>query len=451
MKRNETLRVAIDRLTTGGNGLAVVEGRSIEVRGALPGDVVDVRILALKRHSARARLEGIVGEGIGRVDAACGHFGQCGGCMWQNVPYEVQCRLKSGLVEHALESRTSLGTNGEIEFVPSPDVFFYRNKMEFSFDCPPGERSDVILGLHEKGRFDCIFNLRRCLLQSELSNRVVEETRAFAIERRLPVYGLKTHSGLLRYLVIRDGKHTGDLMANLVTSGDEFPMVHDYAEFLIGSVPEITTVLWSINRRPASVACGEELEILYGEGTLTERIEDFVFSLSPYSFFQTNTMQARNLYNTIRSFCRLDGTQRLLDLYCGTGTIGLYCSRDAGTVTGIESVIVAVQDAQKNALLNGVSHCRFIEGQVENILRDLTEEFDVVICDPPRAGIHPKALDVLLHLRIPRMVYVSCNLKTLPNDLESLVQAGYRIKQVRAFDMAPHTPHVETVVQLEIG
>ena len=449
MKRNETLRVAIDRLTPSGNGLAVVEGRSVEVRGALPGDVVDVRILALKRHSARARLEGIVEDGIGRVDAACGHFGQCGGCMWQNVPYGEQCKLKAGLVARALESLSAPRADDEIEFVPSPDVYFYRNKMEFSFDSPPGESGCVMLGLHEKGRYDRVFDVRQCLLQSELSNRVVEHTRAFAEEHRLPVYGLKSHTGLLRYLVIRDGKQTGDLMANLVTSGEEFPMVHDYADFITRSVPSITSVLRSINRRSASVATGDELEILSGKGTLTERIGDFVFSLSPDSFFQTNTVQARNLYDTIRSFCRPDGTQ-LLDLYCGTGTIGLYCSGEAGTVTGIELVPAAVQDARENALKNGVSNCRFIEGQVEKTLRDMTEKFDVVICDPPRAGIHPKALDVLLHLRIPRMVYVSCNVNALSSDLESLALAGYRIGKVRAFDMSPHTPHIETVVLLEI-
>ena len=450
MKKNDIQRVRIERLTTRGKGYAVIEKRRLEVSGAMPGDLVDVRILGMKRHSARVRVEEIIEEGIERIEPQCQHFGICGGCVWQNVPYEAQCRLKAGMVERALASMPGENAPGDIECTPSPDTFFYRNKMEFSFDAPPRDGFVTMLGLHEAGRFDSVFNLERCLLQSEISNHVVCRTRDFALEHGLSVYGLKTHLGLLRFLTIRDGKNTGDLMVNLVTSGDDFPLVGDYAA-MIGDIGDgMTTIMRSINSSKGSVAIGDECDILSGNGMITDRIGDYSFRISPNSFFQTNTSQAHNLYEAIRSFCRLDGTQRLLDLYCGTGTIGIYCSSEAKSVTGIELVESAVQDARVNVELNNVDNCMFIAGQVEKILHEDTGKFDVVVCDPPRAGIHPKAMDTLLRMRIPRMVYVSCNVRALPEDLATLSLAGYVIRDVAVFDMSPHTPHVETVVLLEI-
>jgi 23S rRNA (uracil1939-C5)-methyltransferase len=450
MKKDDVVRLSIESLTPEGVGFARIEGRALTVKGALPGDTVDIRILGLRRHSARVRLEGIIEQGISRIDARCPHFGQCGGCVWQNVPYDDQCRLKAGLVNSALGSIPGIEPVKDITCIPSPDVFFYRNKMEFSWDSHPGEERSIRLGLHEAGRYDRIFDLERCLLQSELSNHAVKSTREFAIKHGLTTYGLKSHAGLLRFLMVRDGKNTGDLMVNLVTSGEDFPLAGHWADHIMNEIPEVTTVIRSINRSPGSVAVGEERTVLSGDGSITDSIGNYTFTISPDSFFQTNTAQARSLYDTIRSFCCLDGAQNLLDLYCGIGTIGLYCSGAARSVTGIEAVGDAVTDARRNAELNGANNCTFITGQVEKLLGESTGDFDVVVCDPPRAGIHPKAMNHLVRLRIPRMVYVSCNVKVMPGDLELLSMAGYRIKAVRVFDMSPHTPYVETVVLLEL-
>lgn len=450
MKRNDIVRIRIEGLTPKGRGSATVEGRTVEVKGALPGDVVDVCVMAVRRHTARVKLEEIVGWEVERIPAECIHFGVCGGCSWQNVPYTVQCRLKTGMVRIALESAHGVESLDNIEFIPSPEKFYYRNKMEFSFDRIPREGEIVRLGLHEAGRYDRIFDMEGCRLQSELSNRIVGTTRDFCRTHNLSAYGLKSHVGLLRFLTIRDGKNTGDLMVNLVTSGDDFPLAGMYSEYLSSEIPEITTIIRSINRSKGSVAVGEEREVLEGSGFITDSIGGLAFTISPDSFFQTNTLQAENLYDTIKSFCGLDGSQHLLDLYCGTGTIGLYCAKDALSVTGIEAVDDAVSDALRNAELNGISNCSFIAGKVEKLPDDSMDTFDVVICDPPRAGIHPKAMNLLVRNRIPRMVYVSCNVRALPEDLEMLILAGYKIKQVSVFDMSPHTPHVETVILLEL-
>jgi len=450
MKRGELIRLTIEGLAPDGSGLAVKEGRKIAVRGALPGDEVDVRVLGVKRGTARVRLESVVSAGIERIDPRCPHFEHCGGCRWQNVPYEVQCCLKANLVRDSLANVPGMEIPANVEIVPSPDVFFYRNKMEFSFDAPPREEGRLFLGLHEAGRYDRVFDIDHCMLQSDVSNTLVSAARRFAEERGLTAYGLKSHKGLLRYLMVRDGKYTGDVMVNLVTSGEDFPDVGAFARVMSASVPEITTVIRSINRGKGGVTTGEEREILSGEGCIRESIGGQTFVVSPDSFFQTNPQQTVNLYACIGEFCDLSGCERLLDLYCGTGTIGLSLAAGAAHVTGIELVDDAIRDARVNAGLNGIDNIEFITGKVEDRIDESAGEFDVVVCDPPRAGIHPKALSHLLRLRIPRMVYVSCNIKALPKDLEMLAMAGYRLKDIRAFDMSPHTPHIETVVKLEI-
>ena len=451
MKRGNLLRVSIERLAPDGTGYTEVEGRKLQVKGALPGDEVDVRILALKRHSARVKLESIMTPGVERIPAKCPHFSQCGGCQWQDVPYTMQCAMKAELVWWTLSNIPGIDPFEDVKIIPSPDEFFYRNKMEFSFDSPLNSQGEVMLGLHESGRFDRVFDLRNCFLQSEFSNRAVESTRAFVNDHRLTAYGLKSHSGLLRFLVVRDGKNTGELMIHLVTSGEDFTEKENFVDHIVRDIPHITTVVRSINRRTGSVAVGEECEILFGNGFIKERIGDFTFRISPDSFFQTNTCQAENLYETIKDFSGLTGTEHLLDLYSGTGTIGIYLAENARAVTGIEIAEIAVADARKNAEMNGIENISFLAGKVEKIIDESMGPFNVVICDPPRTGIHPKALARLLRMRIPRMVYVSCNLKAMPHDLEMLAMAGYRIKDVRVFDMSPHTPHVETVLLLKIG
>ncbi|MHB9030305.1 MAG: 23S rRNA (uracil(1939)-C(5))-methyltransferase RlmD [Candidatus Latescibacterota bacterium] len=449
MKHDDTHAVRIECLNAEGEGIVKIEGRSVAVKGTIPGDEVVIRIRSIKRHTATGEIVELTYPAADRVEPACPHFGVCGGCRRQDIPYSIQRALKAEVVRNTLSEVREIGPAGEAAVVSSPDLFYYRNKMEFSFDSPPYS-DELFLGLHEAGKFNQVFNVTGCRLLSERSNAILEWVRWFAREHMLSVYGLKSHTGLLRYLVIREGKNTGEMMINLVTSGAEFTQEEEFVRAILEKFPGITTVVHTVNRQPGSTAFGQERRILFGEGIIRDRIGQYVFSISPDAFFQTNTRQAEHLYDTIREFAGLSGNERLLDLYCGAGTIGIYLADRALSVTGVELAEDAVIDARRNAGLNGIGNISFIAGPVEGVLDERMGDFDVAVCDPPRAGIHPKALSMLAMLRIPRMVYVSCNIKALPRDLETFALAGYRLQAMRALDMAPHTPHIETVLKLEI-
>jgi len=448
MKRGVMTTVTVERLAPDGSGIAHSGDVEFVIPGALPGDELDVQIRRIKNGSALCRIDTVRSHGVLRIDPLCPHFTVCGGCKWQDVPYAVQCELKAAMIHEALAGFGGREVYPDAAVVASPDEYYYRNKMEFSFDAPPRLEGRVFAGLHEAGKFNRVFDVTGCRLQLPASNAILETLREIIARVGLTAYGLKSHKGLLRYCVVRDGKHTGDVMVNIVTSGDDFPAAGECVDALRNAVPELTTVLRTINRSRSAVATGEERKVLWGGGTITDRIGRREFVISPESFFQTNTRQAEKLYDTIGEFAGLTGTERVLDLYCGAGTIGLYLAENAGAVIGIELVGNAVRDARVNAEKNGVGNAEFYEGKVEDALDDSLGCFDVVICDPPRPGLHPKAFAPLLALKAPRIVYVSCNSKVLPCDLSSLIAGGYEIERVRAFDMSPHTPHVETVVAL---
>lgn len=449
MRNGDILTLRIERLGTDGVGRGKAGNRTVEVPGTVPGDCVEVRVKRLKRHTARAELCALNEAGVERIDALCPHFAICGGCRWQDIPYQTQLKLKAGIIRDVLEPIAEAAERFDGEVVPSPDSWYYRNKMEFTFDRPPAE-PEVSLGLHELGRYNSVFDVTDCRLQSVRSNQLLDVVRRFIRENGLSAYGLKSHRGLLRFLAIREGALTGDCMVNIVTSGDPFPGLDELCGAIMEVSPSVSTIVRTINRSRAGVATGEEREVLMGSGIITDRVGAHEYFISPDSFFQTNTRQAANLYRTIGEFCRLTGTEQVLDLYCGTGTIGISVAAQAASVTGIELVEDAVRDARLNAEHNSISNIDFLAGKVEMLVREGMEWFDVVICDPPRAGIHPRAMDQLVRMRIPRMVYVSCNCKILPQDLSVLMLAGYRIRDIRVFDMSPHTPHIETVVLLEL-
>ncbi len=449
MKSGAMLTVDIERLAPDGDGVVVVDGRAIHVRGAVPGDTAVIRIQSLKRTSARAEVVSMDSTSVPRAVAPCPHFGVCGGCRWQDIPYIGQCMLKNGLIRDILGTVPGMEPPEDVPFVQSPDTFNYRNKMEYSFDSPPGS-GEVHLGLHERGKFNCVFDVEDCRLLSPRSNDIVRAVRDFTVERGIPIYGFKSHRGLFRFLVVREGKLTGETMIVIVTSGEKFQEEESFVSMIRTEFPDTVSLVRGINRSAGSVAACRERFVLFGSGSIHERIGDLAFRISPDSFFQTNSRQALHLYEAIAEFSGLDGGGHLLDLYCGTGTIGIFLSHRADKVTGVEISEDAVRDAGVNAELNDAANCTFIAGGVEDILDEKMGRFDVVVCDPPRAGIHPRAMSALLRMRIPRLVYVSCNAGAIPRDLSMLAMAGYRIRDIRVFDMAPHTPHVETVIGLEI-
>ena len=446
-RRGDQIEIDIERLDRRGNGLGRMGAYTLLVRGAVPGDRVRARVRKVRNRlrRAEARLEELLSTEIQRTSASCSHFGLCGGCLWQDIPYEAQVRLKQDMVRTCL---VEAGIDTEPDApIPSVEPFFYRNKMEFSFGSSPDGRNEV--GLHVWGRFDRVFDLGACFLQSETSNRIVERVRSFT--RSLSVYHLKRHEGLLRFLTIREGKLTGETMVVLTTSGEAFPEAETLGKMLEETFPEVKSVIRNVNLRRAQVATGDREEVLAGMGTVKEKLGDFTFEISPGSFFQTNTRQAQHLYRRVVELAEPGPDDRILDVYCGTGAISLYLSRRAGYVLGIEAVEGAVRDAVRNSAINGVSNCRFIAGAAEDILwqiREQGERFETVVTDPPRPGMHLKAIAAICEMRPERIVYVSCNPEALGTDLNRLEAACYKTDYVQLVDMFPHTPHCEVVARL---
>ncbi len=383
------------------------------------------------------------------MQVRCEHFGACGGCSWQDVDYNEQLRRKEYSVHRALNG---LGDAEFFPIIPSPETWFYRNKMEFTFS---GKEGDVKIGMHERGRFDRIVDINKCFLLSEYSNGIIEFFRDFANKKRMRVYHPKTHKGLLRYLVIREGKNTEEVLVNLITTRDDFEYRDELVETVHNNFSRVKAFFWGINTRIADTAIAEELNLLYGKPYLKEKISSLNLLVSPVAFFQPNTKATEKLYDIIEDFAGLSGDEIVLDLYCGVGGIGIYLGKRAGKIYGIELSAEAIMDARRNADLNSVDNTTFYKGDVKELLRQVSNsEFDgrisLVIVDPPRSGIPRKVLRRICDVKSKKIIYISCNPRVLAGDMSYLVtEGGYRIIRVQPLDMFPHTPHVETVLLLE--
>ena len=445
MKRGERVVVDIESLTPKGDGLAILDGREIVVPRTVPGDRAEVYL----RRKRKGRFEGVADDlielGMPRQDPGCVHFGHCGGCRWQDLAYDDQLRLKEDMVHQAF-GRCNLAPQTWHPIVPSPDTFYYRNKMEFSFGTD--RDGGLQLGLHIRERYTRVFDLEGCMLQSEASNQIVDSFRRHAIGFELPVYDLKSHEGLLRFLVVRDAKETGQIMVSLVVS--EYP--RDDVDDLLAAVLEevgdlLTTCVVTRHTGKAQIAMGDAEFLVKGEGRITEVCGGLEFEISPRSFFQTNTRAASGLYLRITDLLGDLQDADVLDLYAGTGGVSLHLARVARSVVGIEQVAEAVDDARRNAERNNISNCAFLVGRTEVVLGELNaeegERFDVIVADPPRAGIHKKALAGIVALGAPTLIYISCNAETMADDLLILSASGYDVRSAQPVEMFPHTPHCE--------
>jgi len=404
------------------------------------------------------------------TEPECEHFADCGGCSLQHLQYDQQLAEKYAQVRDLLQRIGGFAEPPLRPVLPAPERFHYRNKMEYSFgtrrwlsraEIRSGEafaNRDFALGLHVRGHFDRILDIRNCLLQSDRSNAIRNAVRDFAAASPLRPYTTRDHSGFWRFLVIREGKRTGDLMVNLVTA-EAGPAglqeVERLAQRLLVQFPEITTLVHTVNRLKAQVATGQETHILHGPGHIHDRIGKWRFRISPASFFQTNTLGAEQLYATAQDFAHLQGNEVLYDLYCGAGTIGIFLSEPVQKVVGIEVVPEAIVDAEINAELNGVRNAHFIASDLKAALVDGDAVVaahglpDVVVLDPPRAGVHPKVIQWLLAQAPQRIVYVSCNPATFTRDAALLCDSRYELHAVQPVDMFPHTAHIEVVGRLE--
>lgn len=427
------------------------EGRTLFVDGALPGETVEIGAWRKHKGITEARVGNIVEPAPERIVPRCPSFGICGGCSFQHVSYEDQLKFKLGYTQEIL---TPLGITLE-DIVPSPEAWNYRNKMELSFG---GSGDSLVLGLHQKGRFDEYVQVPPCFIADEDFLPIIERITDFARASNLPSFDATNKQGFWRHVVLRKGKHTGQIMAILVTAT---PMREDGGTFwipLLAALPQIHSVYWVINDSASDAVIPESVRHLRGGKEIEERLtvggREFHFAISPFSFFQTNTLGAEKLYETVREYASLGAEERVLDLFCGTGSIGICLAPEAKVVHGVEIVSEAIDQARVNARLNTVRNATFEAIAAEKWIRSSAQTqgsipYDTIVVDPPRGGLHPKVVQYLPTSGAKKIIYVSCNPTTLARDLKTIVaDRKYAVEKAIAVDMFPQTYHVEVVVKL---
>ena len=438
--RGDELELTVDSLAHGGNGVARRDGYVVFVAGAVPGDRVRAVVGKAKRAYAEARTVEVVEPSPDRIPALAPHPG----APWQVLPYERQLEVKAGQVREALERIGRLEDFELDPIVPAVEQWRYRNKLEYSFGT--GEGGELVCGFHAPGRWDTILPLEDCLLASEAGNALRDQVLAWCRDQGLTAWDRREHTGLLRNLVIREGRRTGELQVRLVTSKGRID-----TDSLAGAV-RCDGLFWTQQEQLGETVQTGETVLVSGTPQMREQIGGLEFLVSPEAFFQTNTEMAERLYGVAAEFAQLRGTERVFDLFCGIGTIALSLAARAREVVGVEIVEAAVADAIANARLNDVLNARFYAGDIRLAMRDLVEQAgrpDVAVVDPPRAGLSQKVVRRILEAQPGRIVYVSCNPTTLAPNAAQMVEAGYRLARVRPVDMFPQTPHIECVALLE--
>lgn len=463
VKKGHTAELTIESAAFEGKGFGRLDDRACFVKNTAPGDRVKVRIIKKRKSFFEGQLLEVLEEGPERVKPVCKHASVCGGCTWQHVNYAEQLRFKRQHVEDHLHRIGGLRELRPRPVLEAPQQLHYRNKMEYSF----GDRrwltreeiesgvtftdKDVAAGMHAPGRFDRILNLEECFLQIPVSYKIMDFVRSYAVQHDITSYNPVQRQGFIRHVMVRNAYHTGDLMVNLVTFADRDDLVQPLAEALLQRFPEITTIVNNVNDTPSPTSEGRIEKVLFGPGYITEKLGRNAFRIDANTFFQTNTVQAERLYETARQFADLRPDDLLFDLYCGVGSLTLYTADAVRQAVGIELNPVSVENAFKNAEANGVTNCAFETGDMKDVF---TQKFvqkygkpDVIITDPPRAGMHPDVVKTLCTLAADRLVYVSCNSATMARDLAVLNEV-YTIDAVQPVDMFPQTYHIETVAKL---
>ena len=445
--KDDELELKIDSLAYGGNGVARLNGFVVFVRRGLPGDTVRARVTKVKRNHAEALAVDVLEPGVVRVEAPCFHYPACGGCRFQDLEYDAQVAAKHDQVADALRRLGGIPDPPLEPIVAAKSVFHYRNKLEYSFTQTP---SGPASGFHKAGRWDEVLDVERCWLTTDLGNAVREAVDAWARAERLDAYDQEEHTGYLRHLVLREGRNTGQLLVQLVTAeGERFDrdqLVEELRRF-----PEVRSIHWSVNPGQAEVT-NLPTTLLWGEEWIEEELGGLRFRVRPNAFLQTNTEMAEVLYELARDFAGLTGEETVYDLYCGIGTIGLTLASGALTVWGIDVSEESIACALENADLNGIANAAFYAGEVGQTVEELRDRAgapDVVVVDPPRAGLSGKAVRRIGRMGPRKILYVSCNPTTLAANVKELARDwGYRLERARPVDMFPHTPHIETVALL---
>ena len=461
MNKNQILRnITVEKFASQGKALSKIDGFVIFIENSVPGDIVDARVKKVKKNFAEAVALRIVHPSPLRVEPKCRHFGVCGGCKWQNLDYNSQLQFKQQEVVEAFEHIAGIQPEEVLPILPSPDIFYYRNKLEFTFSVHPWfqtmpqgnqQRQGQALGFHAPKSFFKVVDIEQCLLQPEPSNQIRNFVRTIAKDKGLEFYNIKQHKGFLRTLTLRNNS-SGQFMVILQVAENSQEKIASVLEPLIKQFDAIVSAYYIVNQKKNDSYADLEPQLFYGQPYLIEQLNGLKFKIRPKSFFQTNVKQAVNLYNVAKKFADLDGTQVVYDLYSGTGTISLYVADKAKKVVGIEYIDQAVADAKENAQLNAITNAEFIAADINTVF---TPEFislhgkpQVLIIDPPRAGMSKKVIQTIKFIRPQKIVYISCNPSTQARDVQMLSDL-YVLKKIQPVDMFPHTYHIENVALLE--
>ena len=456
LKKDSLITLKIETLAYGGRGIGKWEGIVTFVPHTVPGDTVQARITKNKGNYIEAELVEVVTPSPVRVTPPCKVFGPCGGCVWQCLPYETQLAYKEELSRSVVEHLARQHEFTHHPIIPSPVIWRYRNKMDYTFGAD--ENGRPILGFHKKGSFTEVIDIETCHLQPEIFDRLLREMRSFAQEKSLVPYNPVTHKGLLRHFMLRCATNTpaGEpmpILAALLTGAPELPRRDELLERLRRTCPSLKGFIHGLNVGLGDVMRMNKLLFKWGNDFLEERVCDLELCISAFSFFQTNTKAAELLYEKTREFLSLTGQETLLDAYCGTGSIGLLCARQTAQVFGIEVMREAIWDARYNAQRNGLTNCIFLCGEMRKCLGLVRERLPLgvqrMVVDPPRNGLDKKSLRQIIELNAPLLVYVSCNPTTMARDAAVISEAGYRITDIQPLDMFPHTYHFEMVGRFE--
>lgn len=463
--KDEILELNIQDIGFEGKGIARTNGHFvIFVNNSIPGDIVKAKVKKIKKNFAEAILIEIIKESDNRVIPKCSYFGTCNGCKIQNADYNFQLEMKKNTVKNAFERIGGFNNPDIPDVIGSENTYFYRNKLEFSFsnqrwlteaDMGKNEDKNFALGFHMPGFIDKVLDINNCSLQSEISNKILNLTRDFFKKRNESIYTTKTHSGYLRYLVIRQSAFTNDLMVNLITNNENKELISEYADLLKKEVPEITTFINSISTAKSQVAQADYFNTIFGKGYINEKIGNYSFKITPFSFFQTNSYQAKTLFDVVIKLADFSKDENVLDLYCGTGAISVNISKYVNNVLGVELNEESIEIARQNAEINKVNNCKFTSSDVKEYLAESflidagnLNSYNTVVIDPPRSGIHPKSAEYILKAGPKKIVYVSCNPSTQARDIK-LLEEKYKITAMQPVDMFPHTFHIENVARLD--
>lgn len=452
--------VTIIDIAEQGKGVGKIDDLVVFVDKAIPGDVVDIELTRKKKNLAEARITRLTQPSEHRTEPFCDHFGICGGCKWQHMAYDAQLQFKQQSVDNALARIGKVDTSAMESILPSGQTRYYRNKLEYTFSnkrwlTNPDTDTALdmnALGFHVPARFDKILDITHCYLQGDPSNAIRNGLRDFVLRQGISFYDLREHSGALRNLIIRTAS-TGELMVIVIFAYPSDDEIQQTMAYLQGAFPQITSLLYVVNQKKNDTIFDQDIHLFAGRDHIFEEMEGLRFKIGPKTFYQTNSLQAYELYKIARDFAGFSGNERVYDLYTGAGTIANFVARHVAEVIGIEYVPDAIEDAKTNAAINGIENTKFYAGDMKDIL---TPEFvtlhgkpDVVITDPPRAGMHADVVDRLLEIESPKIVYVSCNAATQARDV-AILSAKYDVVRMRPVDMFPQTQHVENVVLLTL-